>query len=58
MNRKYESYEDLISGLEHEGIVSDEVDIGGLDDEDINTLMPVRRPVKPTPAPAKKRKVK
>jgi hypothetical protein len=51
VSRKYDSYEDLISGLENEGLC-DEDDVGSLDEEDLDVLLPDRH--LPRPGPVKK----
>ena len=52
---KYQSIDDLNYELDHEGIVGDE-DLGGLDEEDLKLIQPVR--VKPKPPAKKPRKKK
>lgn len=41
-HRKYESYDDLVNGLDDDAI-PEEDDVGALDDEDLNILIPFRR---------------
>uniref|UniRef100_A0AB74UIH6 Uncharacterized protein n=1 Tax=Caulobacter phage BL57 TaxID=3348355 RepID=A0AB74UIH6_9VIRU len=50
---RYDSFDDLMHDLDHEGIVGDD-DVGVLDEEDLSLLTPpsVKRSA---PAPAKKR---
>jgi hypothetical protein len=53
VTKKYESYEDLINGLENEGLCDEEDDIGALDEDDLDVLMPDRHLPRPAPAPKK-----
>lgn len=55
MSAKYESYEDLISDLDREGIADEGLE--GLDDDDLALLAPVHVK-KPAPAVKPKRKPK
>lgn len=60
MTRKYDSFEDLISGLDSEGITDEDDEmVGSLDEDDLQSLFnhPHHRPA-PRPAPKAKAKTK
>lgn len=59
MGRKYESFDDFLNGIDEDDLHDDpDRNVGGLDDDDLDILMPARKlpkaAAKPKPKPKKR----